>query len=155
MRLRIPFIFAAVTLLFSALLAGCTKELSPAEKFVRSRLPGELRQVVISPDGDTICGEIGDARSGRFVRFYSRWKQQALAYEGTEDFSVRAHAQACGLALCEAGLAAEEARYLQSQQEHKAALARASRGPAPPSWLEQNGEAIQALHEAANRLQSR
>lgn len=144
----------AVLLINATLLAGCGKQEPEAEKFVRSRLPGELRNVAYSADKKTVCGEIGSA-TGRFVRFFSRWQERTFAYEGTADFTLRAYSDACELGMTTAQIAAEEVRLQEAEQARIAERERAERQAARDLWLQQNAEAIQSLHEAARQLQGR
>lgn len=136
------------------ILAGCTKpEPPPAEKFVRSTLSADLRNLFYNADGTVICGEAGSNSTGKFKRFFSHWQQRRIAYEGSDDYSFRKYLSACGVQMTEQELAAEEARQEADKQSERRRAEYALTREARERWLEQNGEAIKSLHDAAEILQ--
>lgn len=130
-------------------------EMPPAEKFIRSTLSADFRNLSYNGDGTVICGEAGSNASGKFKRFFSHWQQRRIASEGSDDYSFRKYVLACGMTMSEQELAAEEARQAdEAKSEQRRAQYEASR-EARERWLEQNGEAIKSLHDAAEVLQRR
>ena len=138
------------------IVTGCTKtEIPPAEKFVRSTLSADFRNLFYSANGSVICGEAGSNKTGKFKRFYSHWQERQIAYEGSDSYTFRKYVTACDVPMTESQLAAEETRQeAEAKSDQLRAQYQISR-EAREQWLEQNGDAIKSLHDAAEILQHR
>lgn len=143
------------SLLVVLLLASCAKEVPPAEKFVRSRLPGELSDVFYSADKKIVCGSVVGKSANHLVRFYSKWQEMEVEYEGSEHFSVRSYVDACQLGWSDEKIAIEEQRIADDLANQKKERDQVARQEAHDRWLEQNAEAITSMHEAAQRARDR
>lgn len=142
-------------LLAAAILIGCAKEVPPAEQFVRSRLPGELHDISYSADKKVICGTVDGKSNGQVVRFYSKWQDMIVEYEGSENFSARAYAEACELRWSNEKIVAEEQRLVDYAANLERERKQAAGREAHERWLEQNAAAITSMHEAAQRANGR
>lgn len=138
-----------------AILIGCAKEVPPAEQFVRSRLPGELHDISYSADKKVICGSVDGRSDAQPVRFYSKWQDMSVEYEGSDKFSVRAYAEACELGWSNDQIIAEEKRLVDYAANLEVERKQAASREAHQRWLEQNAEAITSMHEAAQRASGR
>lgn len=139
----------------AGLLIGCAKEVPPAEQFVRSRLPGELRDISYSANKKVICGSVDGRSDTHTVRFYSKWQDMSVEYEGSDKFSVRTYAEACELGWSNEQIAAEEKRLVDYAANLERERKQAAGREAHQRWLEQNAEAITSMHEAAQRASGR
>lgn len=148
--------FKILTGLLVIALIGCSKpELPPAERFVRSRLPADFKDIFYSTDQNAICGEVGNEKTGKFRRFFSHWKDRRIAYEGTDDYTFKEFVAACNVKMTAQEIATEEARQsAEKAAEHEAVELEKMR-MAKELWMEQNGDAIKAMHDAARQLNGR
>ena len=137
-------------------IGGCKPEkpvsLTPAEKFVLSRLPGELRNTFMSKDGMYFCGEVGAANSARFRRFYANLGQRSVAYQGDHTFKLTEFASRCGVVVAQNELAADEVQRNTIEQSDRTAEQAAAQQKAYQRWIDANGQAIDNLNTASKLL---
>lgn len=132
---------------------GCkskkTVSLTPAEQFVLSRLPGELRNTFMSKDGVYFCGEVGAKGGEGFRRFYANLKQRSVAYQGDHTFNLTEFASQCGVTVSQNELAADEAQRNTIEQDDRAAEQAAAQQKSYQKWIDANGESIRNLNAAS------
>jgi hypothetical protein len=137
-------------------IAGCKSEksvpLTPAEQFVLSRLPGELRNTFMSNDGMYFCGEVGGTGSAGFRRFYANLAQHSVAYQGDHTFKLTEFASLCGVAVAQDELAADEVQRNTVEQGDRAAEQAAAQQKAYQRWIDANGQSIDNLNTASKLL---
>jgi hypothetical protein len=134
-------------------MAGCQKpDVSPAEAFVRSQLPGDFKELAYHDNGNVVCGLVGDARTEKYRRFYANAKERQLRYERMENYAFLDYAKTCELGLSDAQIAEQEGRDAQHQVAEQRIADRERAREDRQRWLEQNGEAIKSLHDAAQAL---
>lgn len=142
-------------LLFIITISGCSAERaqSTGTELVDAQFPNEvIRNSSVSKNSDFFCGEVGTEQKG-FRKFFSKWREKRLIFEGDGHYKVQAYADNCDIQLTDEQRAAENS-HLQSlslrEAEERAVLRKEKQArDTRDEWFEKNGDAIRALHEAS------